>query len=72
VVGEQGRTPKVTLEIDGDEVERMRAMMRERIDMEWEEAEDLRALGRPFDEPLKRLALVMRIDAALGTTKAPA
>lgn len=52
---------------------RVRQMLQERIHGEWEIAEDLKALGRSYEEPLARAALCVRMDAALeaATTAAP-
>lgn len=52
----------VTLSVE--ERGRVLEMLGERIQGEFELAQDLCALGRPFDEPVSRAALCIRVAAA--------
>lgn len=49
---------------------RVLRMLRERIQGEFELAQDLRALGRPFDGAVARAALCIRVAAAVADAKA--
>lgn len=53
------------------EIELVRGMLHERIELEWDLIEDLRALGRPYDDCVKRAGLAMRVLTRLDMTKGP-
>jgi hypothetical protein len=61
-----------TITFDTEDIQLVREMLRDRVNIELECAEDLKALGRPFTRELRRAALAMRIDAALDGENAPA
>jgi hypothetical protein len=55
--------------LTNEECCRAQQMLRERTHAEWELAEDLRALGRSYDECVKRVSLCIRLDAILEAEK---